>query len=89
MRVAICILCGFLLALSAMTAGAASPDDPGAPAPPVQYRAVISGTKTFRPVEPLPWADVNRRVAPPDARGPALPQGKQRVPTQPDPQHQH
>jgi hypothetical protein len=89
MRAGTRVLCGFLLALSTMTADAATPDDPGAPAPPVRYRPVISGTKTFRPVDPLPWDVINRRVVPPDARGPAPPQGKQRVPTQQDPLHQH
>jgi hypothetical protein len=25
---------------------------------------VMTGTKAFRPVEPMPWGEVNRRVAP-------------------------
>ena len=28
------------------------------------YGPVFSGTKSYRPVEPLSWDDVNRRVAP-------------------------
>lgn len=31
---------------------------------PQRYRSVTEGTRTFRPVAPLPWGDVNRRVAP-------------------------
>src|SRR5262245_428876 len=46
---------------------AASPDDPGAGVPADRYRPVFSGTKSYRPVEPLPWGDANRRVgAPPE-----------------------
>jgi len=49
---------------------AASPDDPGAPASSARYRPVTSGTRTYRPVEPLPWGDVNRRVAPQPQQAP-------------------
>jgi hypothetical protein len=35
--------------------------------PPARYSPVLSGSQSYRPVEPLPWGDVNRRVMPPDA----------------------
>jgi hypothetical protein len=54
------------LALMALPAHSASPDDPAAPVPSTRYSPVISGTRSYRPVEPLPWGDVNRRVAPKD-----------------------
>lgn len=42
---------------------APSPDQPvGAVGP--AYLPVGAGTKSYRPVEPLPWGDINRRVAP-------------------------
>lgn len=34
---------------------------------PQRYRSVTEGTRTFRPVAPLSWGDVNRRVSPPPA----------------------
>jgi len=79
--------CGALLVLITVV-HAASPDDPGAPAPSARYRPVTSGTKTYRPVEPLPWGDVNRRVAPQPQQAPA---GKDKgtTPGQAGPQHKH
>lgn len=44
------------------------PADPGVPVRPPAYRPVLSGTVDHRPVEPKPWADVNRRVAPDGGR---------------------
>ncbi len=41
-----------------------SPSDPGARVPPVAYSPVMSGARTFRPVEPKGWEDLNRQVAP-------------------------
>ena len=35
------------------------------------YDSVMSGTRSFRPVEPLPWAGVNRSVAPENQAAPA------------------
>ncbi|MBY0560065.1 hypothetical protein [Hyphomicrobium sp.] len=34
------------------------------------YAPVNAGAKSYRPVEPMPWGDINRRVAPkqPDAK---------------------
>jgi hypothetical protein len=73
------ILLGGLLVTALVTgAQAASPADPGAPVKANRYSPVTSGTKSYRPVEPLPWGDVNKRVAPKQA-----PQDKQGAPTQP------
>jgi hypothetical protein len=57
-----------LVAISIAPAMARDPADPGANVPQTRYSPVISGTKSYRPVEPMPWGDVNRRVTPPDAR---------------------
>jgi hypothetical protein len=54
----------------AVTAQGFDPADPQAPSPAAPYRSILSGTKSYRPVEPLPWGDVNRRVAPPGALPP-------------------
>ncbi len=32
--------------------------------PALVYRSVTDGTESYRPVAPLPWGDVNRRVTP-------------------------
>jgi hypothetical protein len=82
------ILSGFALGVAAAGA-AASPDNPRASVPGDPYRSVTSGIKRYRPVEPLPWGDVNRRVTPP--RGSpgkaAEPDGKGASPT--PRQHRH
>jgi hypothetical protein len=79
--------CSALLVL--ITAiNAASPDDPGAPAPSAGYRPVTSGTKTYRPVEPLPWGNVNRRVAP-QPKQPSASKDKRTMPEPARPQHKH
>lgn len=39
------------------------PDQPVA-VPPDDYIGVTRGTRSFRPVEPLPWGTINRDVAP-------------------------
>lgn len=36
--------------------------------PPARYESIAAGTKSYRPVEPMPWGDINRRVAPPAAK---------------------
>jgi len=47
-----------------------APADPHARVPASPYRSVTGGTQTFQPVDPLPWQDLNRKVAPPpDAKG--------------------
>lgn len=38
--------------------------DPAAPSARATYSAVAAGTVSYRPVQPLDWGDVNRRVAP-------------------------
>jgi hypothetical protein len=40
------------------------PADPQARVPATSYRAVTSGYESRRPVEPLPWRELNERVAP-------------------------
>ena len=61
----LCLLAPLLLlAPTASPAKAASPDDPRAPVPAERYLPVLKGTRSYRPVEPLPWGDVNRRVDP-------------------------
>jgi hypothetical protein len=45
------------------------PDDPLL-GPPLHYRTITSGTKSYRPVEPLPWEDLMRRMMPPGAKQP-------------------
>jgi hypothetical protein len=81
-------LCGFLAVAGSLAVAAGTPDDPGAPVPPPQYRPVISGTKSYRPVEPLPWGDINKRVAPKDS-GEAQPKGKDAAPVQPGQPRKH
>lgn len=76
--------CSLVVVVAAFTAHAASPDDPRAPVPPNRYGPITSGTKSYRPVEPLPWGDVNRRVMPEQK---ATPQGKESAPAQPRPKH--
>jgi hypothetical protein len=61
----------FALVEPATRLHAANPDDPAVPVPRDVYRRITSGVKSYRPVEPLPWADVNRRVAPREKRPPA------------------
>lgn len=56
-----------LLGLLVTPSQAQSATDPAAPAPPLRYESITAGTKSYRPVEPMPWPDVNRRVAPPGA----------------------
>jgi hypothetical protein len=74
------LLGGFLLTAVAAGGQAASPDDPTARVKANRYSPVTSGTKSYRPVEPLPWGEVNRRVAPKET-----PKEKQGAPTQPQP----
>jgi hypothetical protein len=40
------------------------PDDP-VKVRPLRYEAIGAGNKSYRPIEPMPWGDVNTRVAPP------------------------
>lgn len=52
------------------------PDDP-VKVKPYVYAPVTSGNQSYRPIEPLPWGDVNRRVAPPGSLPGAPPAKKQ------------
>jgi hypothetical protein len=84
MRAGLLLISSLALAVTAFAAHSASPADPGVPVAPNRYRPVVSGSKSYRPVEPLPWGEVNRRVAPPPkATGP---QGKGAAPA---PEHKH
>lgn len=47
----------------------AAPADPTAPVRPVSYQSVTAGTRTFRPVDPKGWEDLNRDVAPKPGEG--------------------
>ena len=44
--------------------GERDPSDPSEPVPRTGYRSVTSATKTYRPVDPKPWDELNRRVTP-------------------------
>ncbi len=37
------------------------------------YAPVGQGTKSYRPVEPMPWSEINKRVAPPAEPKPTQP----------------
>jgi hypothetical protein len=54
-----------LLAITRATGAPPAPDDPSAPVPASTYSPVLKGTKAFKPVEPRPWAETNKRVSPP------------------------
>ena len=32
---------------------------------PLRYDPITKGSQSYRPIAPMPWGDVNRRVAPP------------------------
>ena len=51
------------------------PDDP-VKVKPLRYESVTKGTQSYRPVEPMPWGDVNKRVSPPGSL-PGAPPAKQ------------
>lgn len=40
------------------------PDDP-VKVKPYTYSPITSGNQSYRPIDPMPWGDMNRRVAPP------------------------
>ena len=39
------------------------PDNP-VKVKPLQYKSIGQGNQSYRPIEPLPWGDVNKRVMP-------------------------
>ena len=52
--------------------GDRDPSDPSERVPGTSYRPVTAATRTYRPVAPLPWGELNRRVTPrPKAEPPA------------------
>lgn len=51
--------------------GGRDPSDPGARVPRTIYQSVTGATKTYRPVDPLPWDELNRRVTPRPKQDPA------------------
>jgi hypothetical protein len=55
------------------------PDEP-VPVPAQPYRSIAAGIKSYRPVEPRPWGQINRQVAPSGA----LPPDQQQPKTTPD-----
>jgi hypothetical protein len=70
-------LSGLLLGWTFVSPAVAhDPANPDSAVPPVRYSPVLSGTQSYRPVEPLPWGEVNRRVMPPDAMPSAPGQSK-------------
>ena len=46
------------------TIGARDPSDSREPVPPAAYEPVTAGIRTYRPVEPLPWEELNKRIMP-------------------------
>lgn len=61
------------------------PDQPVA-VPEAHYGSVLRGTRSFRPVEPLPWGGVNRRVTP---EPPSTPDKSQPMEGMPEHHHHH
>lgn len=58
------------------------PDDP-VKVKPSTYVPITTGNQSYRPIDPLPWGDVNRRVAPPGSLPGAPPVKGQRSGTAP------
>lgn len=44
--------------------GSRDPSGPSERVPRTTYQSVTAATKSYRPVAPLPWDDLNRRVTP-------------------------
>jgi hypothetical protein len=83
MRLQTFLLISFAIAGVALPTWGRDPADPNVPVPPARYAPVISGTKSYRPVQPVPWGNVNRSVAPPET-GKALSEPKRKSPGQHD-----
>ena len=64
------ILCGWGDGETLWPYAGAVPDHPVA-VPDTRYLPVGAGAKSFRPVEPMPWGDVNERVAPRHDKAPS------------------
>lgn len=66
---AACALAGLVIALgvAASVVEASHRGDPANPrerVPPTRYKSVTRDLQSYRPVEPLTWEELNRRVAP-------------------------
>lgn len=48
------------------------PDDP-VPVKPLRYDPITKGNQSYRPIDPMPWGDVNKRVMPKSSETPAAP----------------
>jgi hypothetical protein len=81
MRIQQFLLINFVTVVAAFPAWGRDPADPSASVPPAGYAPVTSGTKSYRPVQPAPWGNVNRGVTPPE-KGKAVPEPKRKSPTQ-------
>ena len=92
MRARLLLMLGLAVAIPSQ-ASFAGPDDAEASVPRSPYGPVTAGTKSYRPVEPLPWGEVNRRVMPKgkqaDDGAPAAPRARDgdAAPAPPPPQH--
>lgn len=64
------------------------PDEPVS-TPPARYESIVTGTKSYRPVEPMPWGDINRRVAPSAAKESGPSDGPSPSAPSPDPHKGH
>jgi hypothetical protein len=71
--VAALLLCNAACTATPPPSAAVSAADAGALVPAARYRSVMMATETLRPVEPQPWQDLNRKVAPP----PPNPKGRE------------
>ena len=72
-------------------ASGAMPDEPGH-ASRFKYEAINAGTRSYRPVDPMPWGDVNRHVAPAAGTSPVAPDATPKTPDTPNapmPMEQH
>ena len=58
------LLASMLSACASVPAYLEKPADPSVRVPRVGYQPVTGETKTYRPVGPKGWEDLNRRVAP-------------------------
>ena len=56
--------------------GDRDPSDPAERVPQTHYQSVTVPTRTYRPVAPLPWEEINRRVTPQPKQVPPASQPK-------------
>jgi hypothetical protein len=60
----LCVLASPCFAAPKRPAAGPDPSDPNVRVPSATYRPVVSGYRSQRPVEPLPWRERNEQVAP-------------------------